>query len=227
MKQANQKYTAVKQALEAAADSARAVPMAAYMRNQFAFYGIPAAVRRQAYKDDIKAFKRAPAIDYDFLNLCFGDSHREMQYFVVDALAGVQRRLTPDDVRYIEPYLRHKQWWDTIDGLDKIVGRIGLNDPAYRPAIEKTMRNWAQDDNFWMRRAAIDHQRGMKEQTDPELLAELIEMNLGSKEFFINKAIGWSLREYSKTDAKWVAHFLDTHRAEMAHLSVSEASKYL
>ncbi len=227
MKQANQKYTAVKQALEAAADSARAVPMAAYMRNQFAFYGIPAAVRRQAYKDDIKAFKRAPAIDYDFLNLCFGDSHREMQYFVVDALAGVQRRLTPDDVRYIEPYLRHKQWWDTIDGLDKIVGRIGLNDPAYRPAIEKTMRQWAQDGNFWMRRAAIDHQRGMKDKTNPELLAELIEMNLGSKEFFINKAIGWSLREYSKTDAKWVAHFLDTHRAEMAHLSVSEASKYL
>ena len=89
------------------------------------------------------------------------------------------------------------------------------------------MRQWAQDGNFWMRRAAIDHQRGMKDKTNPELLAELIEMNLGSKEFFINKAIGWSLREYSKTDAKWVAHFLDTHRAEMAHLSVSEASKYL
>lgn len=227
MKQADQKYMAVKHALAAVADRERAVPMAAYMRNQFAFYGIPAAVRRQAYKEDIKAFKRAPAIDYDFLDRCYTDSHREMQYFVIDALAGVQRRLTPEDVPRIEPYLKHKQWWDTIDGLDKIVGRIGLNASAFRPKIEAIMRDWARDDNFWMRRVAIDHQRGMKAQTNPELLAEVIVMNLGSDEFFINKAIGWSLREYSKTDPDWVRNFLDHHRSQMAHLSVSEASKYL
>lgn len=227
MNQAYEKYQAVKKALLAQADPERAVSMAAYMRNQFAFLGIQAAARRQAYKENLKTFKKAAAVDYEFLNFCFGDGYRELQYFVVDALNGVQKRLTPADVPKIEPYLRHKQWWDTIDGLDKIVGRIGLNDSAYRPEIEAVMRQWGQDPNFWMRRVAIDHQRGMKEQTNASLLAELIEMNLGSDEFFINKAIGWSLREYSKTNPDWVRDFLKTHESRMARLSVSEAAKYL
>ncbi|MCH4072170.1 DNA alkylation repair protein [Pseudoramibacter sp.] len=227
MRQADEKYKAVKAALLAHADPERAVPMAAYMRSQFAFMGIPAAVRRQAYKAELQAFKKEAAVDYDFLNLCFLDDYREMQYFVVDALSGIQRRLTPADVPKIEPYLRFKQWWDTVDGLDKVVGRIGLNDPAYRPEIEGVMRSWGADSDFWMRRAAIDHQRGMKDRTNPDLLAELIEMNLGSDEFFINKAIGWSLREYSKTNPDWVRDFLKTHAKRMARLSVTEAGKYL
>ena len=51
--------------------------------------------------------------------------------------------------------------------------------------------------------------------------------NLDSKEFFINKAIGWSLRDYSKTNSDWVRDFIERHRANMANLSIKEASKYI
>jgi 3-methyladenine DNA glycosylase AlkD len=78
-----------------------------------------------------------------------------------------------------------------------------------------------------LRRIAIDHQLGRKDKTDAALLAQIIENNLGQAEFFINKAIGWSLREYSKTNPDWVRAFIDEHRADMAGLSIREASKYI
>ena len=51
--------------------------------------------------------------------------------------------------------------------------------------------------------------------------------NFGSSEFFINKAIGWSLRDYSKTNQDWVKNFVETHKDKMDKLSIREASKYL
>lgn len=74
---------------------------------------------------------------------------------------------------------------------------------------------------------AIEHQLGLKERTDTELLRKIIVNSLGSNEFFINKAIGWALREYSKTDVRWVKEFLDIHKAEMDSLSMKEASKLI
>ena len=80
---------------------------------------------------------------------------------------------------------------------------------------------------MWVRRLAIDHQLQRKESTDVELLSSIIEANLGSGEFFIDKAIGWALRDYSKTDPEWVRAFIAEHRRDMAALAVREASKYL
>ena len=89
------------------------------------------------------------------------------------------------------------------------------------------MLEWSQDENIWVRRVAIDHQLLFKEKTDEELLGKIIQNNLGSKEFFINKAIGWSLRDYSKTNPQWVAGFIEEHREKLAPLSIREGSKYL
>ncbi len=83
------------------------------------------------------------------------------------------------------------------------------------------------DDNFWIRRIAIDHQLTRKEKTDPELLEAIIRKNFGSSEFFINKAIGWSLRDYSKVNPEWVRDFLTRYSEKMAPLSIREASKYV
>jgi 3-methyladenine DNA glycosylase AlkD len=89
------------------------------------------------------------------------------------------------------------------------------------------MLQWSTDDNFWIRRVAIDHQIGRKERTNEKLLSLILVNNLGSKEFFINKAIGWSLREYSKTNKEWVKQFITTYRSRMSPLSIREASKYI
>lgn len=89
------------------------------------------------------------------------------------------------------------------------------------------MLDWSKDNDFWVRRIAINHQLSRKEQTDTNLLETIIINNFGSDEFFINKAIGWSLREYSKTNPKWVREFVNKYQSKMSKLSIKKASKYI
>lgn len=91
----------------------------------------------------------------------------------------------------------------------------------------ETMLEWAVSDNIWLRRVAIDYQQEYKDKTNEEILEKIIVANLGSNEFFINKAIGWSLRDYSKVKPEWVAHFIEKYGKKMNSLSIKEASKLL
>lgn len=93
--------------------------------------------------------------------------------------------------------------------------------------LKNLMLEWAASDNIWIKRVAIDFQQDYKSNTDVEILEKIIVTNLGSHEFFINKAIGWSLRDYSKVNPEWVADFIERYREKMAGLSIKEASKYL
>ncbi len=127
------------------------------------------------------------------------------------------------DLPRLKQLAQTKSWWDSIDGLDKLVGKIVLDNPE----AKQTILEWSLDDDFWLRRIAIDHQLLQKEKTDTELLEKILINNLNQTEFFINKAIGWSLRDYSKTNPDWVRAFLDTYRSQMAGLSIREASKYI
>lgn len=86
---------------------------------------------------------------------------------------------------------------------------------------------WSKEKDFWLRRIAIDYQLNRKEKTNKELLEKIIVNNLGSREFFINKAIGWSLREYSKTNPFWVKEFINKYKDKLDKLSIREASKYI
>ena len=95
------------------------------------------------------------------------------------------------------------------------------------PEVNATLLDWSQSDNIWLRRVAIDHQLLRKGQTDTALLEAIIRYNLELKEFFINKAIGWALRDYSKTDPDWVSQFIARYRNQMNALSIREGSKYI
>ena len=86
---------------------------------------------------------------------------------------------------------------------------------------------WTDDNDFWVRRVAIEHQLLRKDKMNIELLEKILENNLNSSEFFINKAIGWALRDYSKTNPEWVREFIENHVSDMAPLSIKEGSKYL
>jgi len=77
----------------------------------------------------------------------------------------------------------------------------------------------------WLRRAAILFQLNYKKETDFELLSEIILENLDSKEFFINKAIGWSLRQYARVDPRAVKKFVKS--TSLHPLSRREAMKHL
>ena len=89
------------------------------------------------------------------------------------------------------------------------------------------MIDWSKSENIWLRRVAIDFQLQFKEDVNADLLEEIIYSNFGTGEFFIDKAIGWSLRDYSKVNPRWVAAFIEKYRNELAKLSIREASKYL
>lgn len=217
------KYQKVKEAFEFLRDEENARHMEAYMRDRFKFYGLQTPERRAVYKDVIARDKKGGVIDREFLEQCWADEHREFQYLVTDYLRAMQKVLTYDDVPFVEKFIRSKQWWDTIDGLDRTVGGIAFRDPR----INDLMLRWSTDEDFWVRRLAIDHQLLRKNDTDEDLLEKIIVNNFGSDEFFINKAIGWSLRDYSKTNPAWVRDFIDKYRDRMTPLSLREASKYL
>lgn len=217
------KYLEIKKLFEEQSDEENAIAMSKYMRNLFRFYGIPTPKRKAIYKVFLKEEKKSKKIDWDFLSKCYEDEHREFQYLVSDYLIAMNAFLTYDDIPKIKKYIKSKQWWDTIDFLDRVIGEIGLRDNR----VDDLMFDWSKDDDFWIRRIAIDHQLCRKEKTNTELLEKIIVNNFGSNEFFINKAIGWALRDYSKTNPLWVKEFLNKYQDKMDNLSIKEASKYI
>ncbi|PIE85531.1 DNA alkylation repair protein [Candidatus Gracilibacteria bacterium] len=218
-----QKYQQIKKLFEENKNPEKALQEARYMRNQFSFYGMQTPTRKALYKDFLKEEKKTGKIDWDFLDICYKDDYREFQYLVVDYLICMKDYLIYEDIGKILNYIKTKQWWDTIDKFDRIVGNIGLTDKR----VDDLMLKWSKDKDFWVRRIAIDHQLNRKEKTSTKLLEKIIVNNFGSDEFFINKAIGWSLREYSKTNPAWVRDFIEKYKDKMDKLSVREGSKYI
>ena len=217
------KYSKIKQLFEQNRDEENAIKMSKYMRDLFKFYGIPTPIRKSLYKDLLKEEKAKKTIDWNFLDKCYEDDYREFQYLALDYIANMQKFLTYDDVPKLYKYIKAKQWWDTIDRFDRIVGNIAFKDGR----INDLMLKWSKDEDFWLRRIAIDHQLGRKDKTNTKLLEQILINNFGSDEFFINKAIGWSLRDYSKTNPDWVKDFLSKYENKMDKVSLKEAYKYI
>lgn len=217
------KYLEIKKAFESREDKENAESMSKYMRNRFDFYGIPTPKRKEVYSGFIKDERKLGKIDWDFLDKCYEDNHREFQYLVYDYLLSMKKCVPYEDIPKIKKYIVNKSWWDTIDFLCKVIGDIELRDSR----VKDLMIEWSKDDNIWIKRTAIEHQLNLKDKTDVELLEKIIINCLGTSEFFVNKAIGWALREYSKTNSDWVKSFIDKYKNQMNDLSIKEASKYL
>lgn len=217
------KYLEIKKLFESKEDKENATAMSKYMRNMFDFYGLPTPKRKEIYNDFIKSEKKSKKIDWTFLDKCYKDIHREFQYLVSDYLLAMKQYVTFEDISKIQNYITQKSWWDTIDFLCKVIGDVELRDPR----VKKLMLKWSNDENIWIKRSAIEHQLNLKDKTDCELLEKIIVNCFGTDEFFINKAIGWALREYSKTNSEWVRNFIDKYKDKMNNLSIKESSKYI
>lgn len=202
-------FTRVRELLEPLADPARGADMSAYMRGRFPFLGIPAPARRAATRELLRDLGE---LDRGFIRAAFGAEEREYQYVACDHI----RRVGISDLELAHRLVRTRSWWDTVDALARPIG-------ANRD--EPVMRRWAVDGDLWVRRVAIIAQLGMGTATDAPLLGWTIEQNLGSGEFFIDKAIGWALRDYARHDPAWVRSFLDA--TELSALSAREARRHL
>ena len=201
----------------------QAQKMSKYMLNKFEYIGIKTPERRKIFKNFFKEYKNEEKIDWKFVNKFWENKYREFQYVAADYLKNMKDKLTIDDIPKFKRLILEKSWWDTIDNLDMTIGALALKDSN----VNKILLEWSLDENIWLRRIAIDHQLLRKEKTNTELLEKILKNNLGQAEFFINKAIGWALRDYSKTNPEWVKNFIKENRENMAKLSIREASKYL
>lgn len=218
----NMKVEDIFQGLKEVANPEDAIHVKAYMKDQFEFLGVKTPVRRKLSKVFFKK-NSSPAIDWKFIHQAWENPYREMQYVVLDYLKLKQKFLTSNDLPRIKKLAQTKPWWDTIDFLCRSVGFICL----HYPETKKFVLEWSRDEDFWLRRLAIEHQLLQKEETDVQLLEQILVNNLDQTEFFINKAIGWALRDYSKTNPDWVLEFIEKYKDRLSKLSIKEGSKYL
>ena len=89
------------------------------------------------------------------------------------------------------------------------------------------MREWERDENIWRRRASLRCQLGFKEDTDLALLYDRIGACMGHREFFVQKAMGWALRDYARTDPSEVRRYVAANVSSLPGLTRREASKNL
>ncbi|MEM9090797.1 MAG: DNA alkylation repair protein [Cyanobacteria bacterium P01_F01_bin.53] len=206
------------------ADPVKAVPMKKYMRNQFEFLGIKSPEHTRLFKQFVAEHGLPTVAQLEPLILTLWQwPEREYQYLALSFLRRLRSQLAPAIAPTIETLIVEKSWWDTIDSLASHT--VGDLYTRYPQEMAVYITRWRSHSNFWLRRTTLLFQLGYKSKTDEALLFSLVRENLGSKEFFINKAIGWALREYSKTAPTAVQQFVET--TELASLSRREALKWM
>jgi len=193
----------------------------AYMRNQFEFIGLTANKRREIQK---KFFQNLEINDLNkFIYKLWNLNGRDYQYLAQELLYSNHKKFKAEDIQLIEYMIINKPWWDTIDFLSpKILGKYFK---LYPEEIEKNTQKWILSNNIWLKRSAILFQLKYKETLNTDLLYRIIVPLSNSKEFFINKAIGWILREFGKTNKEWVINFVKKNK--LSNLSVREALKHI
>lgn len=211
---------------EANRDAERAGPMSAYMKNQFPFLGIPAPRQRAIAGHALRGL--LPPSEPELVAVvtaCWDKAEREYQYFGVNYITKHIGRCSVTFIESLERSIAEKPWWDTVDGLAKNgVGRLVSSHPhELLPVLER----WIDDDNLWLARAAILHQLGYKDRTDPDLLFRYCLHRAADRDFFMRKAIGWALRQYSWTNPDAVCRFVDDHESALSGLTRREALKHV
>ncbi len=202
---------------------AQAAPMKRYMRDQFEYLGIKTPQSAALIKDFIKEHGLPPLDKLDEISRdLWSLPQREFQYAATGLIRRLENKLEPEFITTLEYLLVTKSWWDTVD---TIAGNaVGIHFKRFPKVREKYLKKWRKSDNFWLRRTTLLFQLGYKKETDFDLLCEIIKENLGSDEFFINKAIGWALRQYAWTNPKPVKRFVKATK-ELHPLSRREALK--
>ena len=218
--------TAVRAALRAAADPARAPQMQAYMKSAMPYLGVSMPVTRAVTERAAAAHPPAGPADLvdTVLALWRSAGYREERYAATELTASPVLAGRMELLPLCTEMIVTGAWWDHVDPLSQ---RIGGLLQAHRRDIEPVVRAWSTDPDRWLRRSSIICQLGLKARTDTALLRAVIEPNLADREFFVRKAIGWALRQYARTDPSWVLAFVDEHASAISPLSRREALKHL
>lgn len=207
----------------AAADPERAAPMAAYMRNQFSFLGVPTQERRRLTREALRGLPKPTEADAVGVALrCWEHDERELQYAGSEYLCAHLGVCSIAVMGPLEELITNRSWWDTVD----LLCRHGSGAIVRRHREQRAvMDRWIDSDVMWLARSAILHQERWGPETDQDVLFDYCLFRAAETEFFVRKAIGWALRSYAHTDVAAVRAFLLAHDDELSGLSKREALK--
>ncbi|MFT4770807.1 MAG: 3-methyladenine DNA glycosylase AlkD [Cryomorphaceae bacterium] len=210
---------------EAFRDNAKpeiAKKQSAYMRDQFSYYGIMGGERKELLKPFLRKENRQKKEDLvAVVKSLWRKPEREFQYAAQELSAKYMQESEKKDIELFEWMITTKSWWDTVDYIAATL--VGNYFQKFPEEVGHHMKKWLDSDNIWLQRTTLIFQLKYKDQVDTKLLAANVHAFLGTKEFFIDKAIGWALREYGKVNPNWVVDFVDKN--ELSNLSKREALK--
>ncbi len=217
--------TYLREELMRSADPQKAAPMKSYMKGLQDFYGVPMPVRKRILMQARKKFTLASFEDYEsVLTELWQGLRREELYLAIDIGIYYRKFRTDRAMPLYERMLKTADNWDTVDLVaSRLVGELVMANRKH----ERTLERWIRSKNLWLRRTALLAHLNHKKETNKALLEKTILYMIDEKEFFIQKAIGWVLRQYARTDAAWVRRFVKTHEKRMSGLSRREAMKHL
>jgi 3-methyladenine DNA glycosylase AlkD len=215
--------------LEAAFNQKRneenAFQMKKYMKNLFSFYGIKTDERRLIFHDLLKSNQQEITDNYRAIALTLlKKEYRELHYCGIEILIkNLKKNYQKDDIKLIEIFLTTHSWWDSVDTISKyLLGQYLIEFPN---ETEKVIERFSNSNNMWLNRSALLFQLGYKKNTNYELLFSECVKHSQSKEFFIQKAIGWALREYGSVNPNLVLNFVNGN--DLNPLSRKEAIRKL
>lgn len=221
--------TRVRTALAAAGDPARAPGQQRYMKSEMPYHGVTLPGVRAVARPILRAYSPVDRAGWeaDVRDLWDGATHREERYVAI-ALArhpAARPWQDPDVLRLYRHLVVTGAWWDLVDDIAAhLVGGVLR---GHRAAVTPTVRDWATDDDLWIRRSAVLCQLQHGADTDPALLHDVIAAAVDDPSFWLRKAIGWSLRQYARTDPAWVRAEVDLLGDRLSGLSRREALKHL
>jgi 3-methyladenine DNA glycosylase AlkD len=223
-KWANQAVSQTKMAFQNAGNKTVARGAANYMKSVSPFLGISAPKRNKLQK---KAWQDLEIPSESELLLAASTlwklPEREYQYAGADLIGKFIQVCTLVTLNKVKVLITSKSWWDSVDNLgSKVISPLTLKFPQSR----KIIKLWSNSKNIWLIRAAIQHQRGHKENTDVDFVISLCQRHVNNPEFFVSKAIGWALRDLTKIDA-WAVKIFLRENPKLNKVALREAQKGL
>ena len=195
-----------------------------YMKHNFSFFGIKTPRRRELQSPFLIKNELPPKAElFDAVQQLWQWNEREMQMFGQELVAKYVKHFEPNDIVLLEYMITNKSWWDSVDFI--AANLVGPYFIEYPDAKALNIERWLESGNIWLQRTCLLYQLKYGKETDLLMLINVIDRLNGSGEFFINKAIGWALRQYGKVDPHWVEDFVNN--SELSALCHREALKLI
>jgi len=203
--------------------SSNASSMSKYMKNHFPYLGVKSPERKMVHREWVKTLPKNQN-RWDIAFLLWELPEREYQYIAIDYLNKIPKKdIEIGDIKMLEEILTNKSWWDSVDAIAS--NYVGEYFKKFPEQIDPIIKKWRNSENMWLNRTCLIFQLKYRDETNFSLLKDLIIQYQDVKEFFIQKAIGWSLRQHSKHKPLEVQKFIN--EISLKGLAKREASKYL